>query len=66
MENKMVEAVKLDKNTHERLTAYAKGGETLDMVINRVLDELEEYKKRVKNKRQTLTLHTEGEENSNY
>ena len=48
MENKMVEAVKLDKNTHERLTAYAKGGETLDMVINRVLDELEEYKKRIK------------------
>lgn len=66
MENKMVEAVKLDKNTHERLTAYAKGGETLDMVINRVLDELEEYKKGVRNKRRILTLHTEGEGNLNF
>jgi hypothetical protein len=62
----MVEAVKLDRNTHERLTTYAKGGETLDMVINRVLDELEEYKKGVRNKRRILTLHTEGEGNLNY
>ena len=62
----MVESVKLYRNTHERLTTYAKGRETLDMVINRVLDELEEYKKGVRNKRRILALHTEGEGNLNY
>jgi hypothetical protein len=64
--DKMVETVKLSKNTHERLTAYAKWGETLDIVINRVLDELEDCKKGIKNKRQTITLHTEREDNLNY
>jgi len=41
----MVKTMKIKENTHERLTSYAKWGETLDTVINRVLDELEECKK---------------------
>jgi hypothetical protein len=37
--------MKVKEDTHKRLTGYAKWGETLDTVINRVLDELEECKK---------------------
>ena len=36
--------MKIKEDTHERLTSYAKWGETLDTVINKVLDELEECK----------------------
>ena len=46
----LVKTMKIKENTHERLTAYAKWGETLDTVINRVLDELEECQKKVKGK----------------
>jgi hypothetical protein len=40
----LVKTMKIKEDTHKRLTEYAKWGETLDTVINRVLDELEECK----------------------
>ena len=43
--SRLVKTMKIKEDTHERLTSYAKWGETLDTVINRVLNELEECKK---------------------
>ena len=41
----LVKTMKIKEGTHERLTSYAKWGETLDTVINRILDELEDCKR---------------------
>jgi hypothetical protein len=59
----MGKTMEIKEDTYERLTTHAKWGETLDTAINRVLDELEECKKGVKPKRQTISFRTEGEDN---